>query len=67
MVRKLGEAGMGYVVVSVALTEGRNYPQVLIDSGILSRIRGLPNIPFADDDIAEIKRTDAQWNWDEIP
>jgi hypothetical protein len=66
-VRALGETGMGYVVVRVALRDGRTYPQVLIDSGHLSRVRGLPNIPFAEDDIAEIKQTDAKWDWDETP
>jgi len=51
-VRKLGETGMGYVVVSVALRDGRNYPQVLIDSGCLGRVRSLPNIPFAEEMIS---------------
>ena len=66
-VRQLGETGMGYVVVSVTLKDGRRYPQVLIDSGHLSRVRGLPHIPFVEDDIAEINQTDAKWNWDETP
>jgi hypothetical protein len=66
-VRQLGETGMGYVVVSIALRDGRPYPQVLIGSGHLSRVRGLPHIPFAEDDIAEIKQTDTKWNWDETP
>ena len=64
---KLGETGMGSVVVCVALRDGRNYPQVLIDSGYLSRVRGLPNVPFAEDDVVEIKQADAKWNWDETP
>jgi len=58
---------MGYVVVSVTLKDGRRYPQVLIDSGHLSRVRGLPHIPVVEDDIAEINQTDAKWNWDETP
>jgi hypothetical protein len=66
-VRSLGETGMGYVVVDVGLKDSRKYPQVLIDSGYLTRVRGLPNVPFAEDDIAEIKQTDAEWNWDETP
>ena len=65
--RQLGETGMGYVVVSVTLKDGRRYPQVLIDSGHLSRVRGLPHIPSVEDDIAEINQTDAKWNWDETP
>jgi hypothetical protein len=66
-IQSLGETGMGYVVVSVALTDGRRYSQVLIDSGFLSRVRGLPNVPFAESDIAEIKQTDAKWDWNEEP
>ena len=51
------------------MRDGRRYPQVLIDSGylIISRVRDLPHIPFAEDDVAEIKQTDAKWNWDETP
>jgi|GEM_PF-1033690 len=66
-VRKLGETGMGYTVVSVTLSDGRKFEQALIDSGYLSRIRGLPDVPFAESDIATITRTDTKWDWSEQP
>ena len=58
---------MGYTVVQVTLTDGRIYPQALIDFGSLFRVRGLPNVPFSEDDIADIKQTDAKWDWNENP
>jgi hypothetical protein len=66
-VRALVETGMGYTVVSIALADGRRFDQVLIDSGYLSRVRGLPNVPFSENDITEMKQTDAKWNWGENP
>lgn len=66
-VRALGETGGGYTIVSIALADGRRFNQVLIDSGYLSRVRGLSDVPFAEDDIVEIKQTDVRWNWAENP
>jgi hypothetical protein len=66
-VRALGETGMGYTVVSIALADGRRFDQVLIDSGYLTRVRGLNNVPFSEVDITEIKQTDVKWNWGENP
>ena len=65
--RSQPETGMGYWIVTTVLKDGRRYPQVLIDSGHLSRVRRLPHIPVVEDDIAEINQTDAKWNWDETP
>jgi len=67
IVRALGETGMGYTVVTVTLADGAIYPQTLIDSGWLSRIRGAPGVPFTEQDIASIIRTDAKWDWHEKP
>jgi len=58
---------MGFVVVSVTLKDGRKFNQAVIDSGILSRIRGLPNIPFAENEVADIAPTHDKWDWDEKP
>jgi hypothetical protein len=67
IVRRLGETGMGYVIVSITLTDGRMFEQALIDSGYLTRVRGLPEVPFTENDIATITRTDAKWDWNEQP
>ena len=66
-VQSLGETGMGYVIVTITLVDGRTYKQVIIDSGWLLRIRGVPNIPFSEDDIASIKQTDDRWDWSAAP
>jgi hypothetical protein len=66
-VKALRETGMGYTVVSVTLNDGRIYEQALIDSGCLSRVRGLPTVPFAENDITDIKATHAKWDWKETP
>jgi hypothetical protein len=66
-VKALPETGMGYTIASVTLRDGRRFGQVVIDSGILSRVRGRPDIPFSEDDIAEITSTHERWDWKETP
>ncbi|HYM17134.1 MAG TPA: hypothetical protein VEU06_01110 [Micropepsaceae bacterium] len=51
---------MGYTVVAVKLVDRRQFDQVLIDSGNLTRVRRLPDIPFVEDDIATIRETGAK-------
>jgi hypothetical protein len=59
---------MGYVVVSVVLRDGRSFDQVLIcDTGYVDRVRGLPDIPFAEDDIVKMTATHRKWDWKETP
>ena len=58
---------MGYTVVSIVLKDGRKYPQAIIDSGVLTRVRGLPDVPFSEADIAEIVQTNEKWDWRERP
>ena len=62
-VKALPETGMGYTVASITLTDGRKFDQAIIDSGYVTRVRGLPNIPFAEADVAEIKATHEKWDW----
>ena len=66
-VRGLGETGMGYTVVRVTLRDGRKFEQVLIDSGYLSRVRGVADVPFSETDIAKIESTHQKWGWNETP
>jgi hypothetical protein len=66
-VKSLPESGMGYVVVSVMLNDGRKFNQAVIDTGVMSRVRGLPDIPFTEDDIAGIVVTHDKWDWKEVP
>ena len=62
-VKRLPETGMGYTVVSVTLRDGRHFDQAVVDSGYLARVRGLAEVPFTEDDIAEITATHAKWDW----
>jgi hypothetical protein len=64
-VKSLPETGMGYTVVCVTLRDGRKFNQALIDSGYLTQVRGLPNVPFKEDDIAGISATHEKWDWNE--
>jgi hypothetical protein len=66
-VRTLGETGMGYTVASITLKDGRQFDQVVIDSGHVTRVRGLPDVPFTENDIAAIKENHQKWDWSEKP
>jgi hypothetical protein len=65
--RQLPETGMDYWVVSISLKDGRSFNQAVVDSGYLARIRGLPDVPFTEIDIDEIKVTHDKWDWTEKP
>ena len=66
-VRTLRETGMGYTVASITLKDGRRFDQVVINSGSLSRVRGHPDVPFRECDIAAITATHEKWDWNEKP
>jgi hypothetical protein len=54
---------MGYQVVTLHLKDGRVIPQVVIDSGFITKIRDLLDIDFTCDDIAEIEVTHDKWRF----
>jgi hypothetical protein len=66
VVRKLPETGMGY-------TECHADRRSAIRSSLSgfrlskSRVRGLSDVPFSENDIAEIKATHDEWDWAEKP
>ena len=61
----LPETGMGYVIASVTLKDGTRYDQVVIDSGLITKIRGFENLDFTYDDIDSIEATHEKWNFRE--
>ena len=63
--RTMPETGMGYQVVRIALKDGQFFEQALVDSGMITRIHGLTQIPFSEEDIAAISVTHQKWNWRE--
>jgi hypothetical protein len=57
------ETGMGYQVVTVVLKDGRKFPQVAVVQGQIAQIRGRKDIPFREEDIAELVVTHDKWNF----
>ena len=60
-----GETGMGYQIVSVVLTDGQRFDQVVVDSGYITKVRGRKDIPFSEEDIADITVTHDKWDFSE--
>ena len=48
------ETGMGYQIASVVLKDGKRFERVTIVGGIITEIAGKKDIPFCEDEIAEI-------------
>ena len=57
------ETGMGYWVVSAHLRNGRVIPQVMVDSGYVTRVRGYGTIPFAEGQVDHFEITHDKWDW----
>jgi len=57
------ETGMGYQVVSVILTDGRRFNQVVIVEGQITEIHGLARIPFEGCQIADVVLTHDKWDF----
>jgi hypothetical protein len=48
------EAGIGYQVVSIILKDDRRYDRVVIDSGFVTKVKGMHEIPFKEEDVHKI-------------
>jgi hypothetical protein len=59
------ETGMGYQVVGITTTDGKVYPQVIVESGFVTRVRGYDEIPFSAEQICGIKVNHEKWEWAE--
>ena len=57
------ETGMGYQVATILLKSGQRYDQALIQAGVVTRVRGLTDIPFKDEDIEDIVVTHDKWDF----
>jgi hypothetical protein len=57
------ETGMGYQVVSVVLKDGRRFDQVAVVEGRIAKVRGHKDIPFTEDQLAQIIVTHEKWNF----
>lgn len=59
------ETGMEYQIASVILKDGRRFDQVVIVGGYLTRVKGMKEIPFSEDEIADIVVTHDKWDFNE--
>jgi hypothetical protein len=58
-----GETGMGYQVASITLKDGRRFDRVVIVEGRITQIKGIKDIPFSEDEIADIVVTHDKWDF----
>ena len=58
------ETGMGYVVATAILKDGRAFPQTVIAGGIVSRVWHHSVIPFTEQEIDRFEITHDKWNWE---
>lgn len=56
------ESGMGYWIVTIILKNGIQFDKVTIVGGIITQIKKEKNIPFNEEDIAEIIVTNDKSN-----
>lgn len=57
------ETGMGYQIASIILKDGKRFDQVVIVEGQITKVRGFDDIPFTEDQIAQIILTHDKWNF----
>lgn len=57
------ETGIGYLVVSVELKDGRSFDQVATSEGCIIEVRGYKEIPFASEEVVSVTVTHEGWNF----
>jgi len=57
------ETGMGYWVATVVLKDGRKFDRVVIVGDLITQIYGRNDIPFEENDVAEIIVTHDKWQF----
>jgi len=63
--KRTGETGIGYQVISVELKNGRYFDQVVASEGCIIEVRGYEGIPFAPEEIASVIVNHKRWNFRE--
>jgi hypothetical protein len=61
--RRHGETGPGYQVVSVTLKNGKCFDQVVASEGCVIHVRGHKDVPFAPDEVASVNVNHRRWNF----
>lgn len=57
------ETGIGYQIATVKLIDGKEFKQVVLIDGQITQIRGLKDIPFSEEQIAEVILTHDKWDF----
>jgi len=61
--KRSGETGIGYQIVSVELKDGRRFEQVVASEGCIIEVRGYEEIPFAPEQVASVIVNHKRWNF----
>jgi hypothetical protein len=61
--KRVGETGFGYQVISVELRDGRLFDQVVASEGCIIEVRGYEEIPFAPEEVASVSVNHKRWNF----
>jgi len=61
--KRVGETGIGYQVVSVELKDGRFFDQVVASEGCIIEVRGHEAIPFAPEEVESVVINHKRWNF----
>jgi hypothetical protein len=61
--KRAGETGIGYQVVSVELQDGRKFDQVVTSEGHIIEVRGHKEIPFSAEEVAAVSVNHKLWNF----
>ena len=60
-----GETGIGYQIISVELKDGKCFDQVVASEGCIIEVRGYEEIPFAPEEVASVIVNHKRWNFRE--
>lgn len=63
LLKQAAETGIGYQIVSVELSNGRSFDQVVVSEGCIIEVRGYREIPFSVDEVASISVNHNRWNF----
>jgi hypothetical protein len=61
--KRAGETGIGYQVVSVELRDGRKFDQVVTSECCVIEVRGHKEIPFNPEEVASVSVNHKHWNF----
>jgi hypothetical protein len=61
--KRAGETGIGYQVVSVELRDGRKFDQVVTSEGCVIEVSWYKEIHFSPDEVASVNVNHRHWNF----